>query len=140
VRFSRNDQRIDELTKVHIFEDCTNAQLETVARLSDEISLPTNATLMREGRVGRECFILLDGEAVVTIDGKPIAVLGAGDVVGEMAVLEHEPRTATVTAWSPIRALVFTTQEFDSLLDHVPPVAMHVMRALAQRLRAVQAA
>ena len=69
-----------------------------------------------------------------------MAVLGAGDIAGEMAVLEHEPRTATVTAWSPVRALVFTTQEFDSVLDHVPAVAMRVMQALAQRLRAVQAA
>ena len=108
--------------------------------MSDEVHFPEGAALMREGRTGRECFVLLDGEAIVTIGNETMAVLGPGDIAGEMAVIEHEPRVATVTAWSSVRALVFTAQEFDSVLDHVPAVAMRVLQALAARLRAVQAA
>jgi CRP/FNR family transcriptional regulator, cyclic AMP receptor protein len=142
MRLSRGntDERVQHLAEVPIFAACSRPQLELIARMSDEVHIPEGAALMREGRTGRECFVLLEGEAIVSIGNEAMAVLGAGDIVGEMAVLEHEPRTATVTAWSPVRALVFTTQEFDSVLDHVPAVAMRVMQALAQRLRAVQAA
>jgi CRP-like cAMP-binding protein len=131
---------VQQLAEVHTFAACSQPQLELIARMSDEVHFPEGATLMREGRTGRECFILLDGEAIVTIGNEALAVLGPGDIAGEMAVIEHEPRVATVTAWSPVRALVFTTQEFDSVLDHVPAVAMRVMQTLAARLRAVQAA
>jgi CRP-like cAMP-binding protein len=142
VRFSRHktDERVQQLARVSTFAACSRPQLELIARLSDEVHIPEGHTLTREGRTGRECFVLLDGEAIVTIGDQAMAVVGSGDIVGEMAVLEHEPRVATVTAWSPVRALVFTTQEFDSVLDHVPAVAMRVMQSLAQRLRAVQAA
>jgi CRP/FNR family cyclic AMP-dependent transcriptional regulator len=142
VRFSRGktDERVQQLADVPTFSQCTRPQLELIARRSDEVHIPEGATLMREGRTGRECFVLLEGEAIVTIGSEAMAVLGPGDIAGEMAVIEHEPRSATVTAWSPVRALVFTTQEFDSVLDHVPAVAMRVMQTLAQRLRAVQAA
>jgi CRP-like cAMP-binding protein len=142
VRFSRSktDERVRQLATVSTFAACTRPQLELIARLSDEVHFTEGSVLTREGRTGRECFVLLDGEAIVTIGNEAMAVLGAGDIVGEMAVIEHEPLVATVTAWSPVRALVFTTQEFDSVLDHVPAVAMRVMQTLAQRLRAVQAA
>ena len=139
-RNHRSDERIAQLREVSTFAGCPDHQLELVARLSDEVRIPEGATLTREGRTGHECFVLLEGEAIVTIGTEAVAVLGPGEIVGEMALIEHEPRTATVTAWSPVRALVFTTQEFDSVLDHVPAVAMRVMQSLAARLRAVQAA
>ena len=136
----RHDERVQQLAEVPTFAACSQPQLELIARMSDEVHFPEGAALMREGRTGRECFVLLEGEAIVTIGNEAMAVLGPGDIAGEMAVIEHEPRVATVTAWSPVRALVFTTQEFDAVLDHVPAVAMRVLQSLAQRLRAVQAA
>ena len=136
----RNDERVQQLAEVSMFASCSRPQLELIARVSDEVHISEGTTLTREGRTGRECFVILEGEAIVTIGDQAMAVVGAGDIVGEMAVIEHEPRTATVTAWSPVRALVFTTQEFDAVLDHVPAVAMRVMQSLAARLRAVQAA
>ena len=139
-RNPRHDERIEHLEQVELFSSCSPSQLELVAKNSDEVHFAAGAELMHEGSTGRECFVLLSGEAFVTIDDEPVALIGPGDVVGEMAVLEHEPRVATVTAWSPVDALVFSTQEFDSVLDHVPAVTMRVMRMLAQRLRAVQAA
>jgi CRP/FNR family cyclic AMP-dependent transcriptional regulator len=139
-RNPRSDERLAHMEDLELFASCSPAQLELVARNSDEVHFPAGAELMHEGSTGRECFVLLSGEAFVTIADEPVALIGPGDVVGEMAVLEHEPRVATVTAWSPVDALVFSTQEFDSVLDHVPAVTMRVMRTLAQRLRAVQAA
>jgi CRP/FNR family transcriptional regulator, cyclic AMP receptor protein len=137
---ARTDERIRQLADVELFSACPDRELQLIARLSDEVAFAEGTVLMEEGRTGRECFVLLEGEAIVTIGHEAMAVIGPGDITGEMALIEHGPRSATVTAWSPVRALVFSTQEFDSVLDHVPAVAMRVMRALAQRLRAVQAA
>lgn len=141
MRLSRGtDERVQQLRKLPTFAACSTPQLELIARMSDEVRFAEGTSLMREGETGRECFVLLEGEAIVTIGDQAMAVLGAGEIAGEMAVIEHEPRVATVTAWSPVRALVFSTQEFDSVLDHVPAVAMRVLQSLAKRLRAVQAA
>jgi CRP/FNR family transcriptional regulator, cyclic AMP receptor protein len=140
IQVPRSDERIKQLRSVELFKSCGTPELELIARMSDEVRFPTGSELMHEGRTGRECFVLLSGEAVVSIEDEQLAVLGPGDIAGEMAVIEHEPRTATVTAWSPVRALVFTTQEFDAVIDHVPAVAKRVMRSLAQRLREIQAA
>jgi CRP-like cAMP-binding protein len=140
MRFSRRDGRIEHLAEVEVFSACNNRQLERIAALTDETLLPANTTLMREGQAGRECFVLLDGEADVKIRGKRVARLGPGDVVGEMALLEHEPRVATVVTRTPVRALVLTAKSFNAVLDSAPAVARRVMRMLAHRLRVVQAA
>lgn len=136
----RTDGRIEALASVPLFENCRHHELEKVAQLADEADFPAGATLMREGRPGHEAFVLLDGEATVTIAGKPVATLHAGDVVGEMAILEHEPRTATVVASDDLRALVLTPNGFNALLDVSPTVARRVMATLAHRLREIQAA
>jgi CRP-like cAMP-binding protein len=138
--FRKHDERVEALWEVPVFSGCTSHQLEVIAKHADEAAIPRGTVLTAEGKVGHEAFILLDGEADVRIRGKRIATIGPGDITGEMALLEHEPRSATVTARTPIRALVLTQQGFDSILDAVPTVARRVMRALAHRLREVQAA
>jgi CRP-like cAMP-binding protein len=82
----------------------------------------------------------LSGHATVEIGGEEVATLEAGDIVGEMALLEREPRVATVTATDDVRALVLTPNGFNAVLDASPTVARRVMATLAQRLRDVQAA
>jgi CRP/FNR family cyclic AMP-dependent transcriptional regulator len=136
----QQDERVTGLWDVPVFSGCTRRQLEIIAKHADEARLDVGTKLMQEGRVGHECFILLEGSADVAIRGKRVARIGAGDITGEMALLEHEPRSATVTTTTPVRALVLTQQGFDSILDAVPTVARRVMRALAHRLREVQAA
>lgn len=138
--FSRRDGRIEQLAEVEVFSACNQRQLERIAALTDETRLPAGTTLMREGQAGRECFVLLEGEADVKIRGKRIAHLEPGDIVGEMALLEQEPRIATVVTSTPVRALVLTAKSFNAMLDAAPAVARRVMRTLAHRLREVQAA
>ena len=140
MRFSRRDGRIEHLQEIEVFSACNTRQLERIAALTDETLVPAGTTLMEEGEAGRECFVLLDGEADVEIRGKRIARIGPGDVVGEMALLEHEPRVATVVTRTPVRALVLTAKSFNAVLDAAPAVARRVMRTLAHRLREVQAA
>jgi CRP/FNR family transcriptional regulator, cyclic AMP receptor protein len=136
----RHDQRIEALAEVPLFRGCPHGELERVASLADETSFPAGATLMRQGRLGHEAFVLLEGEATVAIDGTPVATLQPGDIVGEMALLEREPRVATVTATDDVRALVLTPNGFNAVLDASPTVTRRVMATLAHRLREIQAA
>ena len=93
-----------------------------------------------EDEVGHECFVIISGEAVVLIEDEEVARLGPGDIVGEMALLEHDRRVATVIAATPLRALVMTIHEFNQITDRCPSVTMALMAMLSQRLRDVQAA
>ncbi len=138
--FRRDNPRAGAIVRLRPFAGCTHSQLETVARHSDDVDLREGQILMREGTSGRECFVIAEGEAVVRIDGEEIATVGPGDIVGEMAVLDHEPRSATVVAKTPIRAIVMTSQQFSAVADSCPSVTKQVMSTLAQRLREVQAA
>ena len=102
--------------------------------LADEIDLREGKEMTRQGAPGREFFVLLEGSADVTKDERKVNTLGPGDFFGEIALVSHEPRTATVTATSPVRALVITERSFRRLLDDAPRVQNKVMEAMAERL------
>lgn len=138
--FRRENPRIAELAGLAPFSACTRRQLEEINRLSDDVWCPEGTRLIREGAAGRECFVIAEGEAVVTIGGDEVARLGPGDIVGEMALLDREPRSATVVAATPLRAVVMTNLQFAAVADLCPSVAKKVMGTLAHRLREVQAA
>ena len=90
--------------------------------------------MTKQGERGRAFFVLLDGEAEVRQNGKTIRKLGQGDFFGEIALVSRVPRTATVVATSPVRALVITDRAFRGLLQHAPQVQAKVLEALAERL------
>ena len=138
--FTRDDPRDDELRSLALFSGCSKRELEAIGRLADETRVPAGRTLTREGRPGHECFILLEGQAVVRVGRKQIARVGPGEIVGEMALLEDQPRTATVVTATPVRTLVMTRPNFTAVLEQAPSLARRVMRPLAHRLRTVQSA
>jgi CRP-like cAMP-binding protein len=123
-----------------LFAGCNSRELETVGRLSDEIRLREGAVLTAQGEPGRECFVLLSGGADVKIGSRMVAHIGPGEIVGEMALLESQPRTATVVTTELTRVLVMTRPAFTAVLEKCPNLARRVMRTLAGRLRDVQAA
>jgi CRP-like cAMP-binding protein len=119
---------------VPLFSHCSKKELGMVAQIADEIDLPEGKTLMREGDRGREFFVLVEGNAEVRKQGSKVNALGRGDFFGEIALVSHKPRTATVTTTSPSRALVVTEQSFRSLLDGAPDVQRKILLALADRV------
>jgi CRP/FNR family transcriptional regulator, cyclic AMP receptor protein len=133
VRLGGN-QKIDLIRKVPLFARCSRAELKEIAMLADEIDLHEGKELTRQGAPGREFFVLLEGSADVTKDDRKVNTLGPGDFFGEIALVSHEPRTATVIATSPVRALVITDRSFRRLLDDAPRVQDKVMEAMAERL------
>ena len=128
------NQKIDLIRKVPLFARCSRAELKEIALLADEIDLHEGKEMTREGAPGREFFVLLDGTADVKKYRRRVNTLGPGDFFGEIALVSREPRTATVIATSPVRALVITDRSFRRLLDDAPQVQTKVMEAMAQRL------
>ena len=132
-RFSQ-DTKVVSLKRSPLFEGLARKQLVQLARLTDDLEVPAGTVLSREGKRGHEFFVIIDGEAEVTRGGKSLATIGSGDFFGEIALLEHVVRTATVTARTPLRFFVVSDRAFTSVLDTDPSIERKVLRALARRL------
>jgi len=130
------DAKTELLKAVPLFAGCSKSELQRIASLADELDLDEGATLIREGERGREFIVVAEGTVRVTRKGKTIRDLGAGDYVGEIALVADVPRTATVTATSPVRLLVVTDRAFRTVLDQMPSIATKVLQSLGERLHA----
>jgi CRP-like cAMP-binding protein len=131
---ARNKAKADLLRRVPLFSQLSAKQLASIASIADEVDLKEGKRLTTEGERGREFFVLLDGGADVERKGKKVNSMGPGEFFGEIALLTHVPRTATVTTTEPTRALVIRAPEFRSLLRRTPALQLEVLDALAQRL------
>jgi CRP/FNR family transcriptional regulator, cyclic AMP receptor protein len=129
-----HDQKSELIRRAPLFSHLSKSDIKEVAQLADEIDLREGKEMTREGSPGREFFVLLEGTADVTKNGRKVNSLGAGDFFGEIALVSRAPRTATVVATSPIRALVITDRSFRRLLEDSPQVKTRVMEAMAHRL------
>ena len=130
----RSNAKIELLKSVPLFAGCSKAELRRLASIADEIDLREGTVLTREGRIAHEFFVLIEGTVSVTKQNRKVADLGSGDWLGEIALLTRAPRTATVTATSPLRTLVITDREFRQLVSEVPSIAMKVLTCVAERL------
>jgi CRP-like cAMP-binding protein len=124
----------DRLRAIPIFSELSKRELRTVSRLMTEIAVSEGRTLCREGEVGRDFMIILDGTAVVRRGGRKIASLGPGDFLGELAVLSGAPRTADVVATSDMTLETLNRREFMTLLDESGPIAKKVLIGAVKRL------
>ena len=130
----RRDAKIELLKKVPLFAGCSKNELRQLAKIADELDLREGTVLTREGRAGREFFVLIDGTAEVRKKSKKIADLGPGDWLGEIALITDSPRTATVTATSPLDVLVITDRRFRSVVETMPSIALKVLARVGERL------
>ncbi len=126
---------LTNLASVPLFAACSKKELQAVARASDEVDLPAGRLLCEQGSIGREAFVILEGTAEVRRNDEKVATLGPGACVGELALLDHGPRTATVVAGTDLKVLVIGAREFAAIVDEVPPIAHKLLRSLASRIR-----
>ena len=134
MRLFAQDTKVGALRQAPLFEDLSKAELTALARATEDMELPEGKVLCKEGELGHEFFVIVDGEAEVTRNGKRLATDRGGDFFGEIALLEDSRRTATVTAMSPLRVFVLTGPNFRHLLDQNPKVERKILRALARRV------
>jgi CRP/FNR family transcriptional regulator, cyclic AMP receptor protein len=130
----RKNAKLKLLKGVPLFLDLSGRELEEVASVADEIDLRPGKKLTVEGRVGREFFILLEGEAEVRRKGRECRPMREGDFFGEIALVTKRPRTATVVAKTPLRVLVVTDRNFQTLMERHPTIQTKVLQALAERI------
>lgn len=130
----RRNEKVELIKRAPLFWNCSKRQLQQIAQIADEIDLREGKEMTRQGERGREFFVLLEGNADVIKDGRTINRLGSGDFFGEIALVSDTPRTATVTATSPVRTLVITDRSFRRLMEDQPEIQGKVLAALAARL------
>ena len=128
------NSKVDLIRHVPLFAACSKKELAEIASIADEIDLPTGKVLMEQGGEGREFFVLIEGTADVIQDGRKVNSMGPGDFFGEIALVAKTPRTATIKATSPLRALVINDRAFRALLEHSPKIQLGVLQALAERV------
>jgi CRP/FNR family cyclic AMP-dependent transcriptional regulator len=126
---------LSHLRSVPWFHACTPEQLAEVARLAERVSVHAGEVLTKEGRIGRELFIILLGTATVTRNGRVINILNDGDYFGELAAIDPAPRSATVTATTDLEVLIIGPREFDAMTE-IPGFRNALLTGMSQRLRA----
>lgn len=130
----RKNAKIELIARVPLFERCSKRELQEVAAIADELSVRADRNLTKEGETGREFLVLVDGAAEVRQRGRLVNRLGAGDFLGEIALITGAPRTATVKTTAPTQLLAITARDFKTLLRRVPSIQLKVIEALAERL------
>ena len=125
----------DLLADVRLFSKCTARQRRTVARHAQTAELPAGVELIREGEPGDALFVILEGEAVVQQDGVELSRVGPGAYFGELAILDGEPRSATVVAATDVKVAVIGIRMFRTLLREFSDLAEQLLIGLAGELR-----
>jgi CRP-like cAMP-binding protein len=131
--FSTNT-KVEALRRAPLFEGLARRELIELAKVTDDLEVEPSKVLCKEGQPAREFFVIVEGEVDVTKGVKKVATLGPGDFFGEIALIEHGTRTATVTAKTPLRFFVLHSRAFTSLMDSAPGVERKILRALAKRV------
>lgn len=129
-----NDADVAWLSSVPFFEWFSDVDLHRVLELSDQMEARQGTVLVDQGDPGTLCYVIVEGEASVYVRGEHVASVGPGAMVGEMALIDHRPRTATVVADTEMKVLRFRTQAFRTLLDEMPKASERVMTTLRARL------
>jgi CRP-like cAMP-binding protein len=122
------------LERVPLYAGLSHREREKVARWSDAIDLPAGRHLLEEGRLPHEFFVILEGGVDVIHDGQHLATLGPGDFFGEIALIEHGRRTASVVTSEPTTLAVMSPPSFDAMRREMPRVAERIDSAIRERL------
>jgi CRP-like cAMP-binding protein len=123
------------LAHVGLFSGCTRRELSAIAAATYEADIEAGTVMTTQGEEGKDFFVIVEGVATVSIDGHPVGTLGDGDFFGEMSLLDGAPRSATVTADSPLIVVVLPRDKFEEVIVKAPHVALAMLRELARRLR-----
>ncbi len=107
----------EHLQGVPWFAACTEEQLSEMARIAERLHIQAGEVILREGRLGRELFVILEGTAKVMRAGRVVNILHAGDYFGELAAIEAVPRSATVEAATELDVLIVGPREFETMME-----------------------
>jgi CRP-like cAMP-binding protein len=109
-------------------------EIAAIDSLTTPVQVEEGRVLMRQGAPGNEALFVLEGELLIERDGEAVAVVGPGSIVGEAALIANQPRNATVTAASDVKAMAMTRREFATIIDRCPVAARRILQAAVGRV------
>jgi CRP/FNR family cyclic AMP-dependent transcriptional regulator len=124
----------EKLEQLHRLEDLSTKDLKTVIDKGRHVTLPANWSLIWEKTPADKAYLIVDGEVSVRKGGEEVAKLGPGDVIGEMAIVGHKLRSASVVSLTPLEVIHFTKQSLEELLDEVPAFGEALRDTTSDRL------
>ena len=128
------DAYIEHLNQVSLFSACSRDELRKLSRRTTDIPIPEGRVLVKEGERGLEFFVIVSGRAKVSRTGRKVGELGPGDFFGELSLLIDTDRNATITALTPMEAIVLSRREFEAALADAPRMTRKIMSGMARRL------
>jgi CRP/FNR family transcriptional regulator, cyclic AMP receptor protein len=129
---------VELLRGVDLFEGLTTKELESVADACKRAEFRSGYDIVTQGDPSARLYIIVDGTADVLVHGTKVRTIGPGDYFGEMAVIDGQPRTATVTATSPVSVLSLAHFNVKRLLRTLPDIGFKMLRNACERIRALE--
>jgi len=125
-----------DLSALSFFSGFDRQALDKIAAMGEEVEVEAGAVITEQGEVGREAYLVTAGEVQVQVNGHPIATAGRGSILGEMALLDLRPRSATLVALTPVQLIAYDATQFRRILDDMPADARAALEARDSRFRA----
>jgi CRP/FNR family cyclic AMP-dependent transcriptional regulator len=124
-----------DLAKIWLFSSCTNRELNTIRKSLEAVRAKPTRVLVEQGAVGQEFYLIVAGQASVKRNNRRTATIGPGEYFGELALLDRQPRSATVTAETEMELLILGQRQFNAILESVPSLSRRLLATMATRLR-----
>jgi CRP/FNR family cyclic AMP-dependent transcriptional regulator len=124
-----------DLSKIWLFSTSSTKDLRIIRKALEEVTVPAGRMLTEQGTIGREFFLIVEGQASVKRNNRKVATLGAGQYFGELALLDRRPRSASVISDTEMTLLVLGQRQFNAVLDAIPALSRKLLAAMATRLR-----
>jgi CRP/FNR family transcriptional regulator, cyclic AMP receptor protein len=127
------------LAKVPLFSMLSKKDLTRLTKNAHDRTFPAGTVITEQAESGVAFGVIVEGQAAVTVHGRPARTLGPGDYFGEMALIDHSYRSATITAETELRCLLFTAWVFRPFAMEHPETAWALLEVMVQRVREAEA-
>ena len=124
-----------DLSTVSFFSGFDRAALDKIAAMGEPVEVEPGAVITEQGQVGQEAFVVVSGDVQVIVNGHPIATAGPGSMLGEMALIDLRPRSATLVALTPVELMSYDAKHFRQILDEMPADARAALNERDARFR-----
>jgi len=131
---AKKNQYHEHLKSIPLFAGLDRHELDVIASAAVELRLPAGRVLMSQGAVAHEMFVVMEGTLEVIRDGEHVADIGAGGFAGEMALLTHAHRHASVVAKTDVTVLDIDGRSFSFVLEEAPQIAVKMLPIVAGRV------
>ena len=124
----------EQLGKLNRLEALNDADLAAVIAAGRHVHLPANWSLIAENTPADKAYLIVDGEVSIRKQGNEVARLGPGDVIGEVSIVEHKLRTASVVSLTELEVIHFTRESLEQLIEEVPAFGEAIRGTTEDRL------